>query len=74
MNLSTIGALEDFKKFDKLFDHPEEHEHRHDCPVSPFYGKPHRFSTFCVCIELDKADRDSELEDRGDDDRKYGGL
>lgn len=70
----SFGPIEDFKKFDKLYDEPEPFIHREDCPMSPFYGKPHQFSTLCACKELNKADFSSEREDRADDERKYGGL
>lgn len=74
MSEPVLGPLEDFKKFDKLYDEPEEYTHREDCPMSPLYGHPHKFSTLCACRELDKADLESKSEDRADDERKYGGL
>lgn len=68
----TFGPLENFSRFDKLYDEPKFVIHRDDCPASPSYGNPHKFSTLCMCKELDKADKDGRDEDRADDERKYG--
>lgn len=70
----NLGLLETIDKLDRFYDEPEPFIHREDCPMSPSYGNPHKLSTFCVCKELDKADREGAAEDKWDDERKYGGL
>lgn len=70
----TFGALEVFSQLDRLYDEDENWraKHREDCPCHPSYSNPHKLTTFCVCKELNKADRDAYLEEKADEARKYG--
>lgn len=70
----VFGPLENFSKFDKLYDEPGLHIHREDCPMGYKANTLYQKSTCCLCKQLDKADREAEKEDRADDDRKYGGM
>lgn len=61
-------------KVQKHYDAPEPHLHHQYCPMSIFYGNPHKFSTLCVCAELEKADRDAVIEERADEEIEKGGI
>lgn len=69
-----FGPLEDFSRFDHLYeeDMDAKAQHRRDCPRHRDYYNPARISTFCICKELDRADKEAYLEDKADEARKYG--
>lgn len=71
---NSFGPLEDFSRFDHLYeeDMNEKAQHRRDCPSHPEYFNQARLCTVCVCRELDKADLEAYVEDKADDARKYG--
>lgn len=75
-NELSIGALEVFSFFDQLYeeDMNSRADHNIYCPCHANYSNPHKFSTLCLCKELDKADREAYLEDKADDMRKYGEI
>lgn len=72
-----IGLFDQFEDFDKKSKHHDEiepHIHREDCPMSIFYGNPHKYSTLCVCKELDAADLKVKREEESDNDEAFGGF
>lgn len=71
----TIGPLENFSRFDKVYDEDMATHSicREDCPRS-ISEKKGLLSTLCLCKELNKADRDAYLEEKADDARKYGEI